>query len=57
MLERLYRQTIMDHYKQPRNYGKLTDDDAIVLPYKNPTCGDVMILYMLLQDDCIQDQI
>ncbi|WP_025683607.1 Fe-S cluster assembly sulfur transfer protein SufU [Paenibacillus maysiensis] len=54
-MEQLYRQTIMDHYKQPRNYGKLADDDAIVLPYKNPTCGDVMILYMLLQDDCIQD--
>ncbi|WP_335338610.1 iron-sulfur cluster assembly scaffold protein [Paenibacillus sp. IHB B 3084] len=34
MLEQLYRQTIMDHYKQPRNYGKLADDDAIVLPYK-----------------------
>ncbi|MGQ3480281.1 Fe-S cluster assembly sulfur transfer protein SufU [Paenibacillus sp. TY11] len=55
MLEQLYRQTIMDHYKQPRNYGKLRDDDAIVLPYKNPTCGDVMILYILLQDDCVQD--
>jgi nitrogen fixation NifU-like protein len=55
MLEQLYRQTIMVHYKHPRNYGKLTDEAAIVLPYKNPTCGDVMILYVLLQDDCIQD--
>lgn len=45
-LENLYKQIVMDHYKKPRNKGKLTDEGALQLPYKNPTCGDVMVLYM-----------
>lgn len=45
-LENLYKQIVMDHYKKPRNKGKLTDEGAVQLPYKNPTCGDVMVLYM-----------
>jgi nitrogen fixation NifU-like protein len=36
----------MDHYKNPRNKGKLEGANSIQFPYKNPTCGDVMVLYM-----------
>ncbi|GAB2724035.1 Fe-S cluster assembly sulfur transfer protein SufU [Paenibacillus thermoaerophilus] len=47
MLENLYKQIVMDHYKNPRNRGKLdTTGGAFSLPYKNPTCGDVVVLYM-----------
>ncbi|MFK7695321.1 Fe-S cluster assembly sulfur transfer protein SufU [Paenibacillus sp. HJGM_3] len=50
-LEALYKQIVMDHYKKPRNKGKLTDEGALQLPYKNPTCGDVMVLYMNVDEN------
>ncbi|GAA3404623.1 Fe-S cluster assembly sulfur transfer protein SufU [Paenibacillus hodogayensis] len=51
MLENLYKQIVMDHSKNPRNKGKLEGDDSIQFPYKNPTCGDVMVLYMTLDEN------
>lgn len=51
MLENLYKQIVMDHYKNPRNKGKLEGDGAIQFPYKNPTCGDVMVLYMTVDEN------
>jgi nitrogen fixation NifU-like protein len=50
MLEQLYKQIVMDHYKNPRNKGKIEGEGAIQFPYKNPTCGDVMVLYMTLDE-------
>lgn len=46
MLENLYKQIVMDHYKNPRNRGKINKDGTLTLPYKNPTCGDVVVLYL-----------
>ncbi|WP_127584551.1 Fe-S cluster assembly sulfur transfer protein SufU [Paenibacillus koleovorans] len=51
MLENLYKQIVMDHYKKPHNKGKLTEEGALQLPYKNPTCGDVMVLYMNVDEN------
>jgi nitrogen fixation protein NifU and related proteins len=51
MLENLYKQIVMDHYKNPRNRGKLEIDGSITFPYKNPTCGDVVVLYMDLDEN------
>ncbi|MFC3771918.1 Fe-S cluster assembly sulfur transfer protein SufU [Paenibacillus sp. GCM10012303] len=51
MLENLYKQIVMDHYKNPRNKGKLEGEGSIQFPYKNPTCGDVMVLYMTVDDN------
>ena len=51
MLENLYKQIVMDHYKNPRNKGKLEGEGAFQLPYKNPTCGDVMVLYMAVDEN------
>ena len=39
-LEQLYRQVIMDHYKNPRNKGLLQEDGYHEVHLKNPTCGD-----------------
>ena len=40
-LQNLYRQVIMDHYKNPRNKGFDNDDESYhVAHLKNPTCGD-----------------
>lgn len=55
MLEQLYRQTVLDHYKNPRNYGKLGHPSVVQTPYKNPTCGDVMVLYTRIENGLIED--
>ena len=39
-METLYRQVIMDHYKNPRNKGLLNGSEYKTIHIKNPTCGD-----------------
>jgi len=53
-LDTLYRQVIMDHYKNPRNKGALADD-AITLEMNNPTCGDRIQLHFIIEDDQVVD--
>lgn len=48
-LDDLYRRVIMDHYKTPRNYGKL-EEDAVTVELNNPTCGDRISLQMKLDN-------
>jgi nitrogen fixation NifU-like protein len=40
-MEDLYRENILDHYQNPRNYGTLDDPD-ISYEDDNPLCGDVI---------------
>lgn len=44
-LDQLYRQVIMDHYKNPRNNGELPDSD-VTIDLNNPTCGDQIHLHL-----------
>ncbi|WP_435074223.1 Fe-S cluster assembly sulfur transfer protein SufU [Halorubrum sp. HHNYT27] len=37
----MYRQQILDHYKNPRNYGELEDPDYTHVG-ENPSCGDTI---------------
>jgi nitrogen fixation protein NifU and related proteins len=37
--EQLYRELILDHYKNPRNHGLLADADGVA-EGQNPLCGD-----------------
>jgi nitrogen fixation NifU-like protein len=53
-LQELYREVILDHNKQPRNFGELTDADRVV-DGVNPLCGDKMTLYVKLDGDTIAD--
>lgn len=53
-LDQLYRQVIMDHYKNPRNHGAL-EDDAITINMNNPTCGDRVQLHLKIENDKITD--
>lgn len=53
-LDTLYRQVIMDHYKNPRNKGILTDD-SLTINMNNPTCGDRIQLTMKLDGDIVKD--
>ncbi|MFP4626753.1 MAG: iron-sulfur cluster assembly scaffold protein [Natronomonas sp.] len=46
----MYRQQILDHYKNPRNYGELEDADVEHVG-ENPMCGDTIKLFLELADD------
>lgn len=47
-LDQLYRQVIMDHYKNPRNRGEL-EDGTLTVNMNNPTCGDRIQLQMRVE--------
>lgn len=53
-LDTLYRQVIMDHYKNPRNKGKL-EGDGITIDMNNPTCGDRIHLTLKVEDGKVAD--
>jgi nitrogen fixation NifU-like protein len=46
----MYRQQILDHYKNPRNYGEVEDAD-IEHVGENPMCGDTIKMFLQLADD------
>jgi nitrogen fixation NifU-like protein len=52
-MEDLYRENILDHYQNPRNYGALDDPD-ISYEDDNPLCGDVIRIDIKLDE---QDRI
>jgi nitrogen fixation NifU-like protein len=54
MLEELYQQIILDHYRRPRNKGKANPSDLLAKEY-NPLCGDEIEVTMTLADDKIVD--
>ena len=53
-LDNLYRQVIMDHYKNPRNKGVL-DEGSLTVNMNNPTCGDRIQLTMKVDDGKVSD--
>jgi nitrogen fixation protein NifU and related proteins len=53
-LDQLYRQVIMDHYKNPRNRGEL-QNGALTVNMNNPTCGDRIQLHMQVKDGKIEN--
>nr|WP_144928449.1 SUF system NifU family Fe-S cluster assembly protein [Paenibacillus bovis] len=53
-LDTLYRQVIMDHYKNPRNKGSLADG-SLTVDMNNPTCGDRIHLTMKVKDGKVTD--
>lgn len=44
-LRELYQEVILDHYRHPRNFGKLDDEARSVLG-NNPLCGDRLEVYV-----------
>jgi len=50
----IYREIILDHYRNPRNKGKLEDAD-VVIHDSNPLCGDQIDIYLKVKDGNIQD--
>ncbi|MBB5173521.1 Fe-S cluster assembly sulfur transfer protein SufU [Texcoconibacillus texcoconensis] len=53
-LDTLYRQVIMDHYKNPRNRGEITDG-SLTVNMNNPTCGDRIQLQLKVEGGNVSD--
>ena len=54
-LEDLYREIILDHYRNPRNRGELETPPAVVAEGFNPLCGDEVKVYVVVDGDTITD--
>jgi nitrogen fixation NifU-like protein len=54
-LEDLYREIILDHYRNPRNRGELESPPALRAEGFNPLCGDEVVIYMTMDGGVISD--
>ena len=50
----LYSEKVMDHFRNPRNVGVSEDPDGVG-EVGNATCGDIMKMYLKIDDDIISD--
>ena len=48
--DQLYREVILDHYKNPRGHGLIDDADAQA-EGQNPLCGDEVSIYVAFDED------
>jgi nitrogen fixation protein NifU and related proteins len=53
-MDELYRDYILDHYKNPKNFGELPERD-LEFRDKNPLCGDEMEVQIRVEDGKIAD--
>ncbi len=47
-------ENILDHYRNPRNYGEIPDADIRVKD-SNPLCGDVVEMHIKVRDGVVED--
>jgi nitrogen fixation protein NifU and related proteins len=52
-LEELYKEVILDHYRTPRNKGRLDPHD-VTLERNNPLCGDEIELFLRFDGDTLE---
>lgn len=50
----MYSDLVIEHFRNPQNWGKLDDADAIGQE-GNPVCGDVLKIYLKIKDKVITD--
>ena len=53
-MDELYRDYILDHYKNPKNFGELADAD-LEFHDRNPLCGDELKVQLVVEDGKIAD--
>ena len=50
----IYSEKVMDHYANPRNVGEIEDANGVG-EVGNAKCGDIMKIYLKIEDDIIKD--
>ena len=50
----MYSEKVMDHFMNPRNVGEIADADGVG-QVGNPKCGDIMKMYLKIENDVITD--
>ena len=50
----MYSEKVMDHFANPRNVGEIEDANAVG-EVGNAKCGDIMKIYMKIENDVIKD--
>ena len=50
----LYSEKVMDHFRNPRNVGFLADADGVG-EVGNAKCGDIMKVYLKIDNDTVSD--
>jgi nitrogen fixation protein NifU and related proteins len=53
LLDQLYKELILEHYKHPRNKGVL--EEGVVEEGVNPSCGDEVKLFLIIKNDVVSD--
>ncbi len=52
----LYSEKVMDHFRNPRNVGVIEDADGVG-EVGNPVCGDIMKIYLKINDEQVIDDV
>ncbi|UCD46158.1 MAG: Fe-S cluster assembly scaffold protein NifU [Candidatus Bathyarchaeota archaeon] len=50
----MYSEKVLDHFRNPRNVGEIEDADGVGT-VGNPVCGDMMSIYIKVEDEKIAD--
>jgi nitrogen fixation NifU-like protein len=50
----MYSEKVMEHFMNPRNQGEISDADGVG-EVGNPTCGDIMRIFITVRDNIITD--
>jgi nitrogen fixation NifU-like protein len=50
----VYSEKVMEHFRNPRNVGVIEGADGVG-EVGNPVCGDIMKIYLKIEEDCIVD--
>ncbi|MGB8085952.1 MAG: SUF system NifU family Fe-S cluster assembly protein [Nitrososphaeraceae archaeon] len=50
----MYREIILDHYRNPRNKGRISDAD-VSFHDSNPLCGDEIDIHLKVEDNIVKD--
>ncbi len=50
----MYTEKVIDHFSNPRNVGEIPDANAVG-QVGNPVCGDIMKMYLKIENDIVVD--
>ena len=50
----MYSETVMDHFKNPRNVGEIENPDGVG-EVGNPVCGDIMRIFLKIDNNIVVD--